>query len=732
MQVRRWWFVSAIAALVLVSKVQMGHTAIVTPHDSVPDFCAGPIIQSVASGRWSSPANWLPARVPTANDRVLVVAGNSVVFDVVQTSALQCVGIHGQLTFDTAVNTKLWAGEVMVYSDGALQIGTEAQPVPANVTAEVVIANKPLNIQTDPDQYGTAFLSWGKVTIYGAEKLPTFVRIAQEPRAGQTTIAVAQPVTGWNSGDRLILPDTRHLHWNEVTNGAPTAPQWEERTLRSVSSDGRTLTLSSPLQFDHLGVRDATGALTFLPHVANLTRNVLVQSEAPSGTKGHVLFTHRAAIDVRYARFLQLGRTTTAPLDNTNNHIGRYSMHLHHLMGPQMPPPSGYQFTLIGNSIDGGSASNTLKWGVAIHDSHYGLIQDNVGYNYGGGHFTFEDGSESYNVVDHNFAMRSNGTGNRLAEGTEGTGFWFRGPNNLIRNNVAANLWGDQLEAAYGFKFFMYYLGTINVPNFPGADTSIAGQYTTEDGNKLPILEFSDNEVYGAAQGLTYWWINTFDVTPYASAQETVIKNLHIWHVYNVGVYHYPAVRVTFDGLVIRGKDPSTSACCGRGWHGEDYPATDIVIRNADIQGMLTGVKISRVGLGPQTIENSYLRNVSNVDIPTLGSSNGGGWIPPRLTILRNLSFAVWPGNPLRTIIMDWDPQGGGFANTTQRDEVKIYQYQGNAADNFQTYYTVQATQNVAGGLAPCAATRPEIQGLVCPIGGGTGLAAPINLRITN
>jgi hypothetical protein len=201
-------------------------------------------------------------------------------------------------------------------------------------------------------------------------------------------------------------------------------------------------------------------------------------------------------------------------------------------------------------------------------------------------------------------------------------------------------------------------------------------------------------------------------------------------------VYHYPAARITFDGLVIRGKDPADSACCGRGWFAADYAATDIVFLNADIQGMGTGIHTSRVGMGPQTIENSYLRNVSNVVVSTLGSANGGAWIPPRLTLLRNLSFAVWPGNNLRTITMDWEVLADGQANTTQRDEVKVYQYQGNPADNFQTYYTVQATQNVAGGVAPCSDTRPEIQGLVCLIatkpgeGSGTALAAPTDLQV--
>src|SRR5262245_3160814 len=192
MRVKRWWFAGVLTALVVAWMAHSGHSAIVTPHDSVPDFCASPTIQSVASGRWSSPDTWSPARVPTANDRVLVASGKSVVFDVMQTSALQCVGIHGQMTFDTGITTKLWAGEVMVYSDGDLQIGTTAQPVLANVTAEVVIANKPLNTRNDPDQYGTGFLSWGQVTIHGAAKEPTFVRIAKELKTGQTTLEVAQ------------------------------------------------------------------------------------------------------------------------------------------------------------------------------------------------------------------------------------------------------------------------------------------------------------------------------------------------------------------------------------------------------------------------------------------------------------------------------------------------------------------------------------------------------------
>ena len=98
-----------------------------------------------------------------------------------------------------------------------------------------------------------------------------------------------------------------------------------------------------------------------------------------------------------------------------------------------------------------------------------------------------------------------------MAMGTEGVGFWFRGPNNYVRNNVAANYQNPTTEAAYGFVFQFRYLGNIEVPNFKGADTVMAtGQSTTMNGNNMPLRQFENNEAYGAMQGgFTYWWISS-------------------------------------------------------------------------------------------------------------------------------------------------------------------------------------------------------------------------------
>ena len=256
----------------------------------------------------------------------------------------------------------------------------------------------------------------GSVTLVGAARTPTFVRLAVEPRAGDTTLTLVEATSGWRVGDRLVVPDTRQLQWNETR--ANYQSQTEELTLQGVSASGLVLTLASPLRFHHFGGRDQAGHVEFFPHVANLTRNVIIRSANPNGTRGHTFFTQKAAVDIRYVLFRDLGRTTTLRLNNTTtsggqvthvgtNQIGRYPWHMHHVFGPTPALANGYQFTFLGNAVDGGSVTHNFKWGITVHDSHYGLVQENVVYNVSGAGVTFEDGSESYNILERNFVVRS-------------------------------------------------------------------------------------------------------------------------------------------------------------------------------------------------------------------------------------------------------------------------------------------------------------------------------------
>jgi hypothetical protein len=626
-------------------------------------------------------------------------------------------------------------------SVGYLEIGTAANPIAATVTAEIVIASTPPGGSLpDPEQYGTGILNFGKMTVHGATKNPTFVRVAVEPRAGHTTLTLEEPATGWEAGDRLVIPDTRHIRWNETdgSNWTNAQNQWEELTIAAISADNRVITIAGSLAFNHLGARDLNGVLEFLPHVGNLTRNVIISSESATGWRGHVISVHIADTDIRYALFKDLGRTTYKPLNTTTNLIGRYPIHMHHNRGPLPTPANGYQFTLIGNAVDGGSVETQFKWGIAVHNSHYGLIQQNVVYNYNGSSIVTEDGSESYNVFDRNFAIRGMGEPNnsvseaRTAMGTEAVGFWFRGANNYVTNNVAANFQNETTEAAYGFVYQLRMLGNISIPTFKGADPAVAGQFTTRNGNNMPILQFANNEAYGAMQGgFTYWWINSQDPNPYQTAQTSLISNLKIWNVYNKAVYHYPSQGIIFDGLVIRGSYDSSSRCCGTAFNFQDYSAKGIVLRNSDIQGMNTGIQAPSSGFGPApnlSIESSYLRNWTNVAVPTPSSVNGC-WMQNKLVTLTNTRIEAPPGRSLSALRME-GPSPGAVECLSKLNELRVYGYNGNAADNFQVYHNSSSVMpRPPSSCSP--STRTGISGLVCSIPALGLPGAPTNLRVT-
>src|SRR5262249_60586211 len=137
--------------------------------------------------------------------------------------------------------------------------------------------------------------------------------------------------------------------------------------------------------------------------------------------RGHTIFLSHASIDIRYAAFKDLGRTKMGMLDSTEfdsegrvakigtNQIGRYPVHFHHDFGPRTVPSNGYQFTLICDAIEG-----SQKWGITVHRSHYGLIQDNIVYDTRGAGIVTEDGSESFNTFDHNFSLRTAGSRDRV------------------------------------------------------------------------------------------------------------------------------------------------------------------------------------------------------------------------------------------------------------------------------------------------------------------------------
>jgi hypothetical protein len=745
---------------------------IVHPHhphqEPIPEFAESPTNRAIASGDWSNADVWSAGHAPTATDIVTIDEGMEIQISDANAVADRLV-IHGMLRFATDQVTQLRVSTVHVDEHGSLIIGTEDTPVTAN--ARLVIRDTPIDFAIDPEQYGTGLLVEGTLRIHGLAKT-SFERLSVEPLAGTTQLVFAAPVTGWQAGDRLFLADTRQLQGigSGATSGSAYVPESEYAQVARISSDGLTVTLAEPLKFDHRGARDGDGVLAILPHAANVTRNVTITSENPAGTRGHALFTGRANVDVRYADFENLGRTTSARLDSTTfnadntvkhigtNQIGRYAIHVHHLDGPETPQNNGYQYTLVGNvSNGGGSELHDFKWGLALHDSHYGLTQDNVITNWAGSGLVTEDGTESLNVIDHNFVARIWGIGGRAdkdinGEISRGTGIWLSGVNNIVTNNVVANVFSTTSGGVAGFQIFNRR-ASIEIPTEQGSDET-----TVVNNQDLPILKFDGNEAYGTMDGgLGFWNIGAYSSKKFGDGSpDSWIRNFTAWHFINSGAFAYPSERVHVDGLTLFGdyyrfRDNIYPASVG--YTVGDYTNAGAIIRHANIQNLRLGINPSTVTRGQsQTFEDSYLRNEVNIAIKTMYFNGGVAGIDPRVINLDNIVFAA-PSVPVKGRIwknIDMVRVGGGDkgVDVIESDEVFVTSYNGVAGDDFRVYYYEQhpdyiVPQTTVGGLrgspragltnqenmdqfgiaiagavAPSLETRPGINGFVAAMDG--------------
>lgn len=691
---------------------------IVTHSEVIPRFAANPTITAVRSGDWSDPGVWAEGRTPTDFDRVLIPQHVVLRYASFSSAALDALEINGALVFSTSVDTRLRIATITVMPTGWLQIGSSDHPVAANVNAEISFTNTAPDLAVDPRQYGTGLLVLGKVDMHGAEMSQTWSRVTFEPRAGNTALEVESgAAANWRAGDTLILPDTRQYlttDANEFENNR-ISPQWEQVTIARVVGD--RVYLAAPLKFNHLGARNINGERELMPHVANLTRNIVLRSENPRGMRGHTFYTARADVDIEYVRFQDLGRTNAlSSLDSTrfdangnvshygSNQVGRYAVHFHHVMGPENPTNTGYQFKFVGNTIDG-----ARKWALAVHDSSWGLIDRNVAYNAQGAGFVTEDGSEIGNVFSNNLAIRMQGTHNDGKDGTAegdygrgGSGFWFRRAGNTVVGNVTAN------NTYAGFVIDGYSNSDpILLPAFRGAEKHEPGQGTLSTFS--PAGLFANNETYGMSMyGLWASYISGNNLLD-GGAPATMIYNLRIWNVTHSGVVAYHTNKLMFDRLLVLGnlaaQDRNHEGT--RGMDFQDYENRNLVIRNSRIEGVRYGIMAprndgSRAGIDtPTVIENSTLKNYINILVsPPQADKYSNG----NVLVVRNVKFVINPTlpngpAPLDTLAppanIDMRWVDDGYTDYTQRSIVRVFSYNQIAGDDFQVFYREQAASNL-------------------------------------
>lgn len=270
------------------------------------------------SGNWSDPTIWVssssnPAgagtplnRLPTAADDVLIRLGHTITVDVTSATArILDIGYipggfgTGNLVFSTSTNSTLaMTGTLYVNTGGSLTMGTAANPMPAGVTARLLLA------PTDAAYHGLYLYVNSSFSAHGASKVPVAV-VPGPVSAPATSFSVpSAQVAGWRVGDVITLANR--------DDEATYENQTEERTIISTApSGGNTIiSWSGALLHDHVG-----GAGV---RVANLTRNVVVRSSSTNYPDDTSFFRFNGAgartMSMASAEFAYLGNNWDASI----------------------------------------------------------------------------------------------------------------------------------------------------------------------------------------------------------------------------------------------------------------------------------------------------------------------------------------------------------------------------------------------------------------------------------
>ena len=108
----------------------------------------------------------------------------------------------------------------------------------------------------------------GSLDIHGKYVPVTWTHLATTASPGDTTIELKQPVT-WKVGDHIALA---------TTGDRNSQKENEENYIDAISGDGRTVTLRTPLKYQHISIEQTFGdqVVETRGEVALLTRNVLI------------------------------------------------------------------------------------------------------------------------------------------------------------------------------------------------------------------------------------------------------------------------------------------------------------------------------------------------------------------------------------------------------------------------------------------------------------------------
>ena len=493
---RRFALLALLPTLALAANPHDSGSAKHAEHDAMLELVPYSAVTHTASGGdWCDAATW-DAGVPNAGADVLVPVGVTVTVGC-DTARLDTVRVDGELRWRNVAST-MQVETLAVDTTGRLEIGTAAAPITAEV--EIVITDDgPVD---DPMLLGRGIIAHGATEIHGARKT-VHLKVATDPMAGDSSMTLAAAPEGWQVGDRLVLAGTHYdgWHWDKRAGAVVHHPP-EDEVLTVTGVSGRVVSFKPALRFDHDSPR-----ADLKTSVANYSRSITIRSENPAvSRRGHVMVMHSPKADVRYAAFVELGRTDKsrpafpaedlgAPVAPDANVQGRYSLHFHRTGVASQPAIA------VGNAVFGSPG-----WGYVQHDSA-AILHRNASYDTFGAGFVAETGNETGRWSE-NIAIYAKGkswqtpkTGHKKDElarhdiARTGDGFWFQGRMVDSIDNIAASV-------NTGFVYFHRGKGMLNFDSAVFQFPEALGLRPSVKPNDAPILRFSGNETFAAREGL--------------------------------------------------------------------------------------------------------------------------------------------------------------------------------------------------------------------------------------
>ena len=512
------------------------------------------------------------------------------------------------MTFDTLV----------VNRSGALEIGSESQPVEDGKTAHLIVADyeqqgfeisDPHSPDYDPAKVGLGIISLGgAVQMFGQEK-SAFVSTGNLERT-TSVIQLDEAPDGWKTGDKIVITNGFDTY-NGNGYSEPSSKYRNSEVRRIEKIEGDVLTLNKALELEHTISKPMESAPDFDLHVVNVERNVKIETieSGRAGTRttstsyrdwgketfenrGHIMLMSSDNVSINYVELGHLGRSSKPlPANDTvfnddgsvasigTNPRARYPLHFHRAGSENLPA-----------MIKGNVVFTSPGWGFVNHGSNVEMIS-NVAYSVAGASFVTERGDERGSFIG-NFSVATPGGSDAKWHGRSkiedfghtGNGFWFQGMNIRVNDNIANGCGG----ACYNFVG----MGIDGIP-----DSAVRNQR---------LIEFNNNVAYNSRSVMLIWGMN----------KGSVFNDLKAYAVKG-GIDTTLTRNHTFNNTILVAAD-STSAYLytiiipGTGFNS-GYKTRGFTFKNSYVVGYKTGI-YTPWGIGA-TIENGYFDNQTDISI---------------------------------------------------------------------------------------------------------------------